>query len=82
MASFNVELQLRQLGNQGVVRGKKRSTTLRNPKQKRSLDLARRQYSVRRPNKLLVVDFSSHTTWSGFDYMALVVNVFSKNIVG
>ena len=82
VARCTVERLMRQLGIQGVVRGRKRITTRSNPDQKRALDLVKRQFTASRPNQLWVADFTFVATWSGFVYVAFVVDVFSRSIVG
>jgi hypothetical protein len=82
IARCTVERLMRQLNIQGVVRGKKQITTVSNPEQKRAPDLVKRQFTATRPNQLWVVDFTYVATWSGFVYVAFVVDVFARSIVG
>jgi len=46
------------------------------------LDLVRREFSSSRPNELWVADFTFVATWAGFVYVAFVIDVFSRMIVG
>ena len=46
------------------------------------LDLVNRQFTASRPNQLWVTDITYAATWSGFVYVAFVVDVFSRDIVG
>lgn len=49
---------------------------------KRPLDLVKRQFAAKRPNQLWVADFTYAATWKGFAYVAFVIDVFSRMIVG
>lgn len=81
-ARCTVERLMRRLGIKGVVRGKKVITT--NPD--RSLpcpdDKVNRLFMADRPNKLWVSDFTYVPTWSGTVYVAFVIDVFARRIVG
>src|SRR5690625_7426296 len=46
------------------------------------LDLVNRQFTAERPDQLWVADITYVATWSGFIYVAFVVDVFSRRIVG
>ena len=46
------------------------------------LDKVNRQFAADRPNKLWVSDFTYVATWSGFVYVAFVVDVYARRIVG
>jgi transposase InsO family protein len=48
----------------------------------RPQDLVRRQFTAARPNQLWVADFTYVATWRGFVYVAFVIDVFSRRIVG
>jgi putative transposase len=48
----------------------------------RPADLVQRQFVAERPNQLWVADITYVATWSGFAYVAFVVDVFSRRIVG
>jgi len=82
VARCTVERLMRQLDIQGVVRGTKRITTVSDPEQKRAPDLVKRQFTATRPNQLWVADFTYVATWTGFIYVAFVVDVFARSIVG
>jgi transposase InsO family protein len=73
---------MRQIGIQGVVRGKKPFTTVSDPDQERAPDLVQRQFTATRPNQLWVADFTYVATWSGFVYVAFVIDVYARAIVG
>ena len=53
-----------------------------NPADSRPLDLVNREFSADRPNALWVADFSYVASWAGFVYVAFVIDVFSRMIVG
>ncbi|WP_405531042.1 IS3 family transposase [Streptomyces canus] len=72
----------RDLGLEGARRGKKIRTTVRDDGQERAGDLLRRDFTAARPNERWVADFTYVATWSGIVYVAFVVDVFSRTIVG
>jgi len=82
VARCTVERLMRQMGIHGVVRGKKKRTTIASDKDIRPLDLVRREFHADRPNQLWVADFTYVATWAGFVYVAFVIDVFSRMIVG
>jgi putative transposase len=73
---------MRSMGIAGVVRGKARRTTVADPAATRAPDLVNRQFTATRPNQLWVSDFTYVATWSGTVYAALVIDVYSRLIVG
>ena len=82
VARCTVERLMRQLGLQGVRRGKVVRTTIPDPKAPCPLDRVNRQFRAERPNQLWVSDFTYVSTWQGWVYVAFVVDVFSRRIVG
>ena len=82
VARCTVERLMRQMGLQGVVRGKNVITTLSDDQQERPLDLVKRQFTAERPDQLWVADFTYVPTWSGTVYVAFVIDVYSRYIVG
>ncbi|MEN7974121.1 MAG: IS3 family transposase, partial [Verrucomicrobiota bacterium] len=82
VARCTVERLMRQLGLQGITRGKKRHTTVSDPEQERAPDLVKRQFTATRPNQLWVADLTYVATWAGFVYVAFVIDVFARSIVG
>ena len=82
MARCTVERLMREMGLSGVVRGKKKRTTIQSDQDPRPFDLVQRRFRADRPNQLWVADFTYVATWSGFVYVAFVVDVFSRRIVG
>jgi transposase InsO family protein len=82
VARCTVERLMRKLGLQGVVRGKKFKTTIGDEAAARPADLVQRDFTATRPNQLWVADLSYVATWAGFVYVAFVIDVFSRMIVG
>ena len=73
---------MRELGLAGVRRGKVKRTTTRDDAASRPADLVNCQFRAQRPDQLWVCDLTYIRTWAGFAYLALVIDVFSRRIVG
>ncbi len=73
---------MRTLGLRGAVRGRSCFTTISDKSAERPADLVNRQFSATRPNQLWVADITHVATWCGFVYVAFVIDVFSRWIVG
>jgi transposase InsO family protein len=73
---------MRQMGMNGVVRGRGVRTTVARKDSPRAKDLLKRCFSAPRPNYAWVTDFTYVPTWMGFVYVALVVDLYSRAIVG
>lgn len=82
IARCTVERLMRQLGIQGIRRGKKIKTTFSNNSAPCPQDLVNRKFKVSKPNSLWVADFTYVSTWQGWLYVAFVVDAFKKRIVG
>jgi len=82
VARCTVERLMRRMGLRGVVRGRKVRTTLPDESSPRPLDLVQRDFTATRPNQLWVADFTYVSTWTGFVYVAFVIDAFSRMIVG
>jgi len=82
VARCTVERLMRRLGLRGVVRGKAVRTTFGDLTAPRPLDRVNRQFKADRPNQLWVSDFTYVSTWQGFVYVAFVIDVFARRIVG
>ena len=82
VARCTVERLMRKRGLQGVVRGKTVRTTNADKAAPCPLDRVNRQFRATRPNQLWVSDFTYVSTWQGFVYVAFVVDVFARRIVG
>lgn len=70
------------LGLVGVRRGKFKRTTITDDTVDRPSDLVDRQFTASGPNRLWVADITYVSTWQGFCYVAFVIDVFSRMIVG
>ena len=82
VARCTVARLMRTLGLQGIVRGRKVRTTIPDPAAACPLDRVARQFKAPRPNALWVSDFTYVATWSGFVYVAFVVDAYARRIVG
>lgn len=82
VARCTVERLMRQLGLRGVRRGKVVRTTFADTTAPCPLDRVNRQFKADRPNQLWVSDFTYVSTWAGFVYVAFVIDVFARRIVG
>jgi transposase InsO family protein len=82
VARCTVERLMRRHGLRGVVRGKVVRTTISNANAPRPLDRVHRQFKAQRPNQLWVSDFTYVSTWQGWLYVAFVIDVFARCIVG
>ncbi len=82
-ARCRVRRLMRDLGLRGVVRGRAWTTTTQaDPAAERPADLVQRHFTATRPNQLWVSDFTYVATWRGFVYVAFVIDVFARRIVG
>jgi putative transposase len=82
VARCTVERLMGELGLEGVRRGKPQRTTTPDAAAARPADLVERNFSAQRPNQLWVADLTYVATWSGFVYVALVIDAFSRYLVG
>jgi putative transposase len=73
---------MRQMGLQGLVRGKAARTTVPDKAASCPADKVNRQFQAPRPNQLWVSDFTYVATWQGFVYVAFVIDTFARRIVG
>ena len=74
---------MRQLGLRGARRGRRvKITTIADESVHRSPDLVERDFTAARPNQLWVADLTYVASWAGFAYVAFVIDVFSRMIVG
>jgi len=81
-ARCTIERLMRRLGLRGVVRGKTVKTTVSDPATPCPQDKVNRQFVADRPNALWVSDFTYVSTWAGFVFVAFVIDVFARRIVG
>ena len=82
VARCTVERLMGELGLEGVRRGKPRRTTTSEAAAAAPADLVERDFSAARPNQLWVADLTYVATWSGFVYVAFVIDAFSRFLVG
>jgi len=82
VARCTVERLMRDLGLRGAVRGRKFKTTIADDAAARPADLVKRDFTATRPNQLWVADLTYVATWRGFVYVAFVIDVFARRIVG
>ena len=81
-ARCTVERLMKHLGLQGVRRGKVLRTTISDAKLPCPLDRVNRVFKADRPNQLWVSDFTYVSTWQGWLYVAFVIDVYARRIVG
>jgi putative transposase len=83
VARCTVERLMRALGLRGTSRGRAwKITTQAESATRRPADLVDRQFTATRPNQLWIADFTYVATWRGFVYVAFVIDVFARRIVG
>ena len=82
VARCTVERLMRREGLRGVVRGRRTRTTIPDGALEKPLDRVQRRFTASRPDELWVSDFTFVATWSGFVYVAFVIDVFARRIVG
>ena len=83
VARCTVERLMREMGLRGAMRGRAfKVTTIADEAATRPPDLVEREFRASRPNQLWVADLTYVATWAGFVYVAFVVDVFSRRIVG
>jgi putative transposase len=83
VARCTVERLMREMGLRGAVRGRAfKITTEADDTASRPPDLVQREFRATRPNQLWVADLTYVATWAGFVYVAFVIDVFSRAIVG
>lgn len=83
VARCTVERLMRGLALRGAVRGRSfKVTTVADESALRPQDLVRHEFMATKPNQLWVADFTYVATWLGFVYVAFIIDVFSRAIVG
>ena len=73
---------MKQMGIAGAIRGRPVKTTVNNPASPCPRDRVNQQFRAAKPNALWVSDFTYVATWRGFVYVAFVIDVFARRIVG
>jgi putative transposase len=82
-ARCTVQRLMRRLGLRGAVRGRRfKITTQPDTTAPRPADLVTRHFRATRPNELWVADLTYVATWRGFAYVAFVIDVFARRLVG
>ena len=82
IARCTVARLMKDIGIEGIIRGKKPRTTIPDKALPCPLDRVNRQFHAPAPNVLWVSDFTYVATWQGFVYVAFVIDVFARRIVG
>jgi putative transposase len=82
VARCTVERLMRQLGLHGAVRGKVKRTTIADPAIPLPEDLVQRRFAPAAPDRLWVADLTYVSTWSGWVYVAFVVDAYARRILG
>jgi putative transposase len=82
VARCTVERLMVDLGLQGVIRGKPVRTTVQDKAAPCPLDHVNRVFHAPAPNRLWLSDFTYVSTWSGFVYVAFVIDAYARRIVG
>jgi putative transposase len=82
LARCTVERLMRQLGLQGARRGKKVRITISDRKAPCPQDRVNWMFKAELPNQLWVSDFTYVSTWQGWLYVAFVIDVYARRIVG
>lgn len=82
VARCTVERLMRQQGLAGAVRGKVKRTTIPDPAAPRPRDLVKRRFAPSAPDRLWVADMTYVSTWSGWVYVAFVIDAYARRIIG
>lgn len=82
IARCTVERLMKAMGLQGIIRGRKVITT--NPDTALACpdDKVNRKFTAQHPNQLWISDFTYVPTWQGMAYVAFIIDVFARKIVG
>jgi putative transposase len=82
VARCTVGRLMKRMGLQGIIRGKGVKTTVSSPGTPCPEDKVNRNFTAGKPNALWLSDFTYVSTWSGFVYVAFVIDAFARRIVG
>jgi hypothetical protein len=82
IARCTVSRQMRKMGLEGAIRDKRVRTTVSDKAAPCPLDHVNRQFHAPRPHALWVSDFTYVATWTGFVYVAFVIDAYARRIVG
>jgi putative transposase len=73
---------MREAGLQGASRRGRARTTVRGAEARPAPDLVERRFAVEAPDRLWVADITYIPTWAGFLYLAVVIDAWSRRVVG
>jgi putative transposase len=73
---------MRAAAIEGVHRRRRGGLTIRDPKATPAPDLVRRDFAPDRPDRLWVADITQHRTWQGWLYLAVIIDAYSRRVVG
>ena len=82
VARCTVARLMKKIALQGVIRGRRVRTTVSDKATPCPLDHVNRRFRAPRPNMLWVSDFTYVATWTGFVYVAFVIDAYARRIVG
>ena len=82
MGKKRIARLMRQMGIRGVSRRRSHKTTRQRPGVRGAPDLVNREFKASGPNELWVADITYIPTWEGFLYLAVVLDAWSRKIVG
>jgi transposase InsO family protein len=82
VARKRVARLMRTAGLRGVQKRRFVRTTVSDPSEHWAPDLVERNFTVKRPNRLWVADLTYVATWAGFLYVAIVIDAFSRRVIG
>lgn len=81
-ARCTIERLMREMGLKGAIRGRPFKTTVGDKAAPCPLDHVNRQFHAEAPNRLWVSDFTYVPSWTGFAYVAFIIDAFARRIVG
>ncbi len=82
VARCTIERLMRELHLRGVRRGRVKRTTIADPAAERPADLVHRRFAPTAPNHVWVADITYVSTWSGWVYVAFVIDAYARRIIG
>jgi transposase InsO family protein len=82
VARCTIERLMREMGLKGAIRGRPFKTTISDKSAPCPLDHVNRQFHALAPNRLWLSDFTYVPSWTGFAYVAFIIDAFARRIVG
>jgi transposase InsO family protein len=82
VARCTIERLMQQLGLKGAIRGRPFKTTFSDKSAHCPLDRVKREFHAPAPNQLWLSDFTYVASWTGFAYVAFIIDAFARRIVG